>query len=159
MGFCTAFRNIMSRTMENPHASAILCETQVVKKIKEDKAAFKAKKEASMQQKALKDRGHEKPDITQKAFEMRMRKAATLGVVRLFNAVKDFQLRGQEDTAAVGSKVPIKRRSKEIAVSTQASFQKELNKERGPKRARRSETTRDTNRPGVISVSAGINPN
>merc|ERR1712183_372713 len=95
-GFCKAFASIMARSLENPKAPVLL-ETKVEAKLLEKKAEFKEKKMLMLQAKVLKDQGHTVPDITKKAFEMQLRKVATQGVVRLFNTVKEFQLRGEEE--------------------------------------------------------------
>merc|ERR1712217_347532 len=95
------------------------------------------KKLLSAQQKALKDRGHCIPDITQKSFETQLRKVATQGVVRLFNAVRDFQQRGGDEVDSKQvSKVPIKQRGKRLAEALKEKFDQILQQER-PKSRRK----------------------
>merc|ERR1712048_193142 len=102
--------SIMERDLKELDAP-VLAQTQLEQKIKERKAEFKEKKMLSLQRKGLKDQGHTKPEITEKTFEMQLRKIATRGVVRLFNAVQEFQRRGEEniDQKQI-SKVPVKSR-------------------------------------------------
>merc|ERR1719400_2461514 len=115
----------MSRNLKNPE-TPILSETPIAHNLKVKKAEFKEKKMLSLQQKALKDPGHVLPDITKKSFEAQLRQVATKGVVRLFNAVRDFQLKGVDDTAQgpAASRLPIKKRSKQIAEDSRKKFEK-----------------------------------
>merc|ERR1711964_913404 len=90
----------------------VLVETEVEKKLLEQKAEFKEKKMLSLQRKELKDQGHAKPDVTKHGFEMELRKIATQGVVRLFNTVQEFQSKHDDEAQRKEtSKLPLKKRS------------------------------------------------
>merc|ERR1712136_536927 len=82
---------IVSKDVEKPEAP-VLCETDIVQKISEQKKEAKDKRKLALVNKIKKDMGHEKVDITKKSFEVDLRKVATKGVVRLFNTVKEFHL-------------------------------------------------------------------
>eukprot|EP00440_Ansanella_granifera_P020345 gb/GFBE01022100.1/.p1 GENE.gb/GFBE01022100.1/~~gb/GFBE01022100.1/.p1 ORF type:complete len:211 (+),score=81.64 gb/GFBE01022100.1/:1-633(+) len=150
-GFCTAFASIMARSLTLPDAP-VLAETEIEQKLRERKAEFKEKKLQSLENKAVKDQGHALPDITQKNFELQLRKAATQGVVRLFNAVRDFQAHAgeNEEEKLELNKVPLKKRAKVIAASKEGKFKDVLKKAKQPKqpKAKRSSKT------GAASQSA-----
>merc|ERR1712151_986227 len=116
----------------------VLVETQLEQKIKERKAEFKEKKMLSLDRKGLKDQGHKKPEITEKSFEMQLRKIATQGVVRLFNAVQEFQRRGDENVdQKLISKVPVRGRARKIEKVSKEAFEDILRS--GPKKKRKLE--------------------
>eukprot|EP00929_Paragymnodinium_shiwhaense_P041822 TRINITY_DN21716_c0_g1_i1.p1 TRINITY_DN21716_c0_g1~~TRINITY_DN21716_c0_g1_i1.p1 ORF type:complete len:176 (+),score=77.92 TRINITY_DN21716_c0_g1_i1:74-601(+) len=130
-GFGAAFSSVLDRDIKENVAAPVLAETQVEKKIKEKKAEMREKKLQSLAKKAEKDKGHAKPDITQKAFELQLRKVATQGVVTLFNAVKDFQSRGQDtsfDAKAALGKTPIKERGQKMEKAAKQAFSDILEK-------------------------------
>ncbi|KAJ8658868.1 hypothetical protein O0I10_005250 [Lichtheimia ornata] len=58
------------------------------RKIEEEKLEYKARKVLAAEKKALKEKGHVIPDYTTFEYEKRLRKVATRGVVKLFNAVR-----------------------------------------------------------------------
>merc|ERR1712151_437853 len=114
----------------------VLVETQLEQKIKERKAEFKEKKMLSLDRKGLKDQGHKKPEITEKTFEMQLRKIATQGVVRLFNAVQEFQRRGDENVDSKKlSKVPVRGRARKIQKESKDAFEEIL--QNGPRKRRK----------------------
>jgi len=135
-GFSAAFSSIMERDLEKADAP-VLADTTIENKILERKAEMKEKRMKSLANKALKDQGHEMPDIINKTFEMQLRKIATQGVVRLFNAVKDFQARSEEnlDQREMG-KTPVARREKKMEKAQEKKFG-ELWQKRDPKAKRR----------------------
>merc|ERR1711972_879507 len=148
----TTFANIMARSLETKD-TPILSETDVSKKIKERRAEYKEKKLLSAQQKALKDRGHCIPDITQKSFETQLRKVATQGVVRLFNAVKDFQQRGADEVDSKQvSKLPIKQRGKRLVEASKEKFDQILQQERRPKSRRTAKAGASPGAPGPNQI-------
>ena len=75
------------------------------------------------------------PDITQKNFEAQLRKFATQGVVRLFNAVRDYQAHATDDKAEKYevNKVPLHQRAKMIVERKKETFAKSLNKVKKPR--------------------------
>jgi len=154
-GFCTAFRNIMGRTVEEGKVP-ILCDTKVTETLKARKAEFKEKRMLSMQKKAEKDKGHTLPDITKKGFEMQLRKIATTGVVRLFNTIKEFRMRigdEEEDQQRNLKKVPIRQRSKRAADTAKETFDKAWKE--GPSSKKRKTTNE---KKGQISLGIDIDP-
>lgn len=127
-GFCTAFASILSREMKT--SQPILAETEVETKIQQRKVEFKEKRLQAMQNRVPKDKGHAAVDILEKNFEMQLRKYATQGVVRLFNAVKDYQAHAGDDTIEKYelNKMPLRQRAKLMAESKKEKFQKSLKK-------------------------------
>ncbi|CAE7661804.1 EMB2654 [Symbiodinium sp. CCMP2592] len=132
-GFCTAFANILGRELES--SSPVLAETEIEKKLKASKEESKAKRLQSAENRTEKDRGHSLPDITQKNFEAQLRKFATQGVVRLFNAVRDYQAHATDDKAEKYevNKVPLHQRAKMIVERKKETFAKSLNKVKKPR--------------------------
>eukprot|EP00438_Fugacium_kawagutii_P029010 Skav204724 [mRNA] locus=scaffold1549:180140:180904:+ [translate_table: standard] len=128
-GFCTAFASILSRELKNPQGP-VLAETQVEEKIRQSKAEFKEKRLQAMENKVQKDKGHAEVNILEKNFEMQLRKYATQGVVRLFNAVKDYQAHAGDDKAEKYelNKLPLRQRAKLMAENKRERFEKSLKK-------------------------------
>ncbi|KAI9312888.1 Rrp15p-domain-containing protein [Dichotomocladium elegans] len=58
------------------------------RKIEDEKLERKARKVLAAEKKALKEKGRVIPDYTTFEYEKRLRKVATRGVVRLFNAIR-----------------------------------------------------------------------
>eukprot|EP00435_Cladocopium_sp_Y103_P063293 s524_g24.t2 len=132
-GFCTAFANILSRELQNSQAP-VLAETQVEEKIRQSKAEFKEKRLQAMENKVQKDKGHAAVDILEKNFEMQLRKYATQGVVRLFNAVKDYQAHADDKAEKYElNKMPLRQRAKLMAESKKEKFEKSLKKAKAKK--------------------------
>ena len=63
----------------------------VERKIEDEKLDHKARKILSAQKKALKEKGRVIPDYTTFDYEKGLRKVATRGVVKLFNAIRTQQ--------------------------------------------------------------------
>merc|ERR1712146_496049 len=93
-GLSSAFNSIMERELTKPEAP-VLCETQVEKNLRIQKEEYKEKKLLAQKEKRLQDQGHVQPHLSDKDFELQLRRIATKGVVRLFNTVKDFQTHGR----------------------------------------------------------------
>ena len=132
-GFCTAFANILGRELES--SSPVLAETEIEKKLKASKDESKAKRLQSAENRTEKDKGHSLPDITQKNFEAQLRKFATQGVVRLFNAVRDYQAHATDDKAEKYevNRVPLHQRAKMIVERKKETFAKSLSKVKKPR--------------------------
>merc|ERR1712039_581899 len=123
-GFSSAFNSIMERDLAKPSAP-VLSETLVEKELSDKKAEYKEKKQLAEKERSLKDQGHALPDTMDKAIELQLRRVATKGVVRLFNTVKEFQMRGfNEDESLRRGKVPIKKRRDKMAESAKDKFEK-----------------------------------
>ncbi|CDS08141.1 hypothetical protein LRAMOSA02089 [Lichtheimia ramosa] len=71
------------------------------RKIEEEKLEYKARKVLAAEKKALKEKGHVIPDYTTFEYEKRLRKVATRGVVKLFNAVRIQQKTTEHAVAEV----------------------------------------------------------
>jgi len=127
-GFCTAFANILNR--ELPRGSPVLAQTEIEQKLKASKEESKAKRLHAAENRGEKDKGHSLPDIMQKNFEAQLRKYATQGVVRLFNAVRDYQAHAGDDAAQQYEvkKLPLHKRAKMIVESKKESFTKAFSK-------------------------------
>lgn len=63
----------------------------IERKIEDEKLDYKARKILSAEKKKLRDTGRIIPDFTGYEYEKRLRKVATRGVVKLFNAVRTQQ--------------------------------------------------------------------
>merc|ERR1719277_1625093 len=116
-----------------------MCQTEVAEKIKERRIQYKEQKALNLKKKASRDKGYTIPDVTKKAFELGLRRVATQGIVRLFNAVKDYQHRNDEkETAQLASKASMKKRAQIIADVSKEKFDKLLNRpaEREKRKAR-----------------------
>mmetsp|Transcript_17939 Transcript_17939/g.28256 ORF Transcript_17939/g.28256 Transcript_17939/m.28256 type:complete len:223 (-) Transcript_17939:45-713(-) len=153
-GFCTAFTSIMERSLST-QSTPVLCETQVEKKLKEEKAEKKEKRQLADKERSLRDQGHALPSASSKDVELELRRIATKGVVRLFNTVKEFQTRGQDNDASkreVG-KVHIQKRKQKVAQAAQEKFS-ELWKSRdqGERKAKR----RRSGHKGVDGSAANV---
>ncbi|CAO3653526.1 unnamed protein product [Mucor hiemalis] len=61
------------------------------RKLEDEKLDYKARKIMSAEKKALKEKGRIIPDFTTFEYEKRLRKVATRGVVKLFNAIRTQQ--------------------------------------------------------------------
>ncbi|GAA5814472.1 hypothetical protein MFLAVUS_007969 [Mucor flavus] len=61
------------------------------RKLEDEKLDYKARKIISAEKKALKEKGRIIPDFTTFEYEKRLRKVATRGVVKLFNAIRTQQ--------------------------------------------------------------------
>ncbi|KAI9260472.1 Rrp15p-domain-containing protein [Phascolomyces articulosus] len=61
------------------------------RKIEDEKLEYKARKLLTAEKKAQKERGRVIPDYTSFDYEKRLRKVATRGVVKLFNAIRTQQ--------------------------------------------------------------------
>lgn len=61
------------------------------RKLEDEKLDYKARKIMSAEKKALKEKGRIIPDFTSFEYEKRLRKVATRGVVKLFNAIRTQQ--------------------------------------------------------------------
>lgn len=61
------------------------------RKLEDEKLDYKARKIMSAEKKALKEKGRVIPDFTTFEYEKRLRKVATRGVVKLFNAIRTQQ--------------------------------------------------------------------
>merc|ERR1712129_263580 len=81
-----------------------------------------------MGKKASRDKGYTIPDVTKKAFELSLRRVATQGIVRLFNAVKDYQQRNEEtDTAQLAKSASMRKRAQIMADVSKEKFEKLMN--------------------------------
>jgi len=143
-GFCKAFATIMGKSLELQNNSPVMCQTEVAAKIIERRKAYKEQKVKNLKEKASRDRGYTIPDVTKKAFELGLRRVATQGIVRLFNAVKDYQSRQDEqDTSQLVKGVVMRKKAQIMADVSKEKFEKLLNsvdkKDRAQEQQRRKE--------------------
>merc|ERR1719491_838718 len=102
-----------------------MSQTEVAEKIKERRIQYKEQKVRSLKLKASRDNGYTIPDVTKKAFELGLRRVATQGIVRLFNAVKDYQHRNDEkEIAQLASRAGMKKRAQIMADVSKEKFEK-----------------------------------
>ncbi|CAJ1418852.1 unnamed protein product [Effrenium voratum] len=140
-GFCSACASILGRELTQPDAP-VLAETQLEQKLRQGKAELKEKRIQALENKVQKDKGHALPDVLMKNLEVHLRKYATQGVVRLFNAVKDYQAHTEDKDKVEKyefNKMPLKQRGKLLAKSKQEKFEKSLKKAKAAK-------SKDTNK-------------
>merc|ERR1712094_33418 len=114
-GLCSAFNGIMGRQLPKPDMP-VLCETQVEKTLRDQKAEYKEKKLLAMKEKSLQNQGCVLPQLSDKALELQLRRVATKGVVRLFNTIKEFQNRDEDEVMPRHQRrnMPIKKRASEM---------------------------------------------
>merc|ERR1740121_2680716 len=124
-----------------------MSQTEVAEKIKERRIQYKEQKALNLKKKASRDAGYTIPDVTKKAFELGLRRVATQGIVRLFNAVKDYQQRNDEqDTAQLAKSASLRKRAQIMADVSKEKFERLLNsadkKDRAAEVQRRKEMAR-----------------
>ncbi|KAI9480417.1 MAG: ribosomal RNA-processing protein [Benjaminiella poitrasii] len=91
--FSSAMTNILASSLSgSDKKQPILARSKgVERKIEDEKLDYKARKILSAQKKALQEKGRVIPDYTTFEYEKRLRKVATRGVVKLFNAIRTQQ--------------------------------------------------------------------
>ncbi|KAI7904947.1 Rrp15p-domain-containing protein [Cokeromyces recurvatus] len=91
--FSNAMTNILASSLSgSDKKQPILARSKgVERKLEDEKLDYKARKILSAQKKALKEKGRVIPDYTTFEYEKRLRKVATRGVVKLFNAIRTQQ--------------------------------------------------------------------
>ncbi|EIE89371.1 hypothetical protein RO3G_14082 [Rhizopus delemar RA 99-880] len=91
--FSSAMTNILASSLTGADKKQpILARSKgVERKIEDEKLDYKARKILSAQKKAEKERGRVIPDYTTFDYEKKLRKVATRGVVKLFNAIRTQQ--------------------------------------------------------------------
>lgn len=80
---------------------------------------YKLRKTVAGTTRTMEKFAHRKPDITKKLHENALKKIATKGVVRLFNAVKDFQ--SKEHRASAEAKIE---KAKKLKKNIRADMQR-----------------------------------
>ncbi|KAF7720971.1 hypothetical protein EC973_005665 [Apophysomyces ossiformis] len=91
--FSEAMTKILASTLKGTDKKQpILARSKgTERKIEDEKLEYKARKILSSEKKALKSKGRVIPDYTTFDYEKNLRKVATRGVVKLFNAVRTQQ--------------------------------------------------------------------
>ncbi|KAI9270842.1 Rrp15p-domain-containing protein [Sporodiniella umbellata] len=91
--FSDAMAKMLASSLKgNEKNQPILARSKnVERKIEDEKLDYKARKILSAQKKAEKERGRIIPDYTTFDYEKKLRKVATRGVVKLFNAIRTQQ--------------------------------------------------------------------
>ncbi|PHZ14100.1 Rrp15p-domain-containing protein [Rhizopus microsporus ATCC 52813] len=97
----------------------------VERKIEDEKLDYKAQKILSVQKKAAKEKGRVIPDYTSFEYEKRLRKVATRGVVKLFNAIRTQQKVTEVAVQSVTNKsktLSAVEKAKDVATMSKSSF-------------------------------------
>ncbi|CEG67432.1 hypothetical protein RMATCC62417_03863 [Rhizopus microsporus] len=97
----------------------------VERKIEDEKLDYKAQKILSAQKKAAKEKGRVIPDYTSFEYEKRLRKVATRGVVKLFNAIRTQQKVTEVAVQSVTNKsktLSAVEKAKDVATMSKSSF-------------------------------------
>ncbi|KAG2202812.1 hypothetical protein INT46_009972 [Mucor plumbeus] len=95
------------------------------RKLEDEKLDYKARKIMSAEKKALKEKGRVIPDFTSFEYEKRLRKVATRGVVKLFNAIRTQQkvtevaVQNASDTRKTLSAIE---KARNVSTMTKSSF-------------------------------------
>ncbi|KAK4517677.1 uncharacterized protein ATC70_001018 [Mucor velutinosus] len=91
--FSDAMTKILASTLTgSDKRQPILARSKgLERKLEDEKLDYKARKIMSAEKKALKEKGRVIPDFTTFEYEKRLRKVATRGVVKLFNAIRTQQ--------------------------------------------------------------------
>ncbi|KAL1934402.1 hypothetical protein VTP01DRAFT_6584 [Rhizomucor pusillus] len=91
--FATAINKILASNLKgNDKKQPILARSKgTERRIADEKLEYKARKVLAAEKKANRERGRIIPDFTTYEYEKRLRKVATRGVVKLFNAVRAQQ--------------------------------------------------------------------
>ncbi|KAG0168772.1 hypothetical protein DFQ30_004348 [Apophysomyces sp. BC1015] len=91
--FSEAMTKILASTLKGADKKQpILARSKgTERKIEDEKLEYRARKLLSSEKKALKSKGRVVPDYTTFEYEKKLRKVATRGVVKLFNAIRTQQ--------------------------------------------------------------------
>ncbi|KAI9308864.1 Rrp15p-domain-containing protein [Cunninghamella echinulata] len=125
--FSEAMTNILGSALTGgDRKQPILARSKgVERKIEDEKLEYKAKKMLSAEKKKIKNQGRIIPDYTTFEYEKRLRKVATRGVVKLFNAIRTQQkvteVAVQEATATRGTQLA-KEKAKNVSTMSKSSF-------------------------------------
>ncbi|ORX46236.1 hypothetical protein BCR36DRAFT_298016, partial [Piromyces finnis] len=79
---------------------------EIEQKIEDEKLDYKARKALTAERKRLEEKDRVIPDFTTFEYEKKLRKLATRGVVKLFNAIKTAQEKSNEVHTLVTNKKP-----------------------------------------------------
>ncbi|RDY13267.1 RRP15-like protein, partial [Mucuna pruriens] len=131
--FKMAFRNIMNKSVPDDMLGPVLSGHRklVIDKLAEEEAEREIKGEAKKEKQMLAEKGHAKPATYLDSHEKFLISVATKGVVKLFNAVRDFvhllQV-NKAQTAQKGLDPSRTKDAKEIRKRTKEAFFSELGK-------------------------------
>jgi len=103
-----ALASVMSRILNtDTNEKPILAKAkEIEQKIEDEKLDYKARKALTAERKKLEEKDRVIPDYTTFEYEKKLRKLATRGVVKLFNAIKAAQEKSNEVHTLVTNKKP-----------------------------------------------------
>lgn len=103
-----ALASVMSRILNtDTNEKPILAKAkEIEQKIEDEKLDYKARKALTAERKKLEEKDRVIPDYTTFEYEKKLRKLATRGVVKLFNAIKTAQEKSNEVHTLVTNKKP-----------------------------------------------------
>ncbi|ORX58305.1 Rrp15p-domain-containing protein [Hesseltinella vesiculosa] len=122
-----AMTNILGSTLTgSDRKQPILARSKgTERKLEDEKLEYKARKMLTAEKRKLKDKGRVIPDYTGFEYEKRLRKVATRGVVKLFNAIRMQQKMTETavETATVerGTQMA-KDKAKNVSTMSKANF-------------------------------------
>ncbi|KAI8060542.1 Rrp15p-domain-containing protein [Gongronella butleri] len=125
--FSEAMTNILGSTLTgSDRKQPILARSKgTERKLEDEKLEYKARKMLTAEKRKLKDQGRVIPNFTTFEYEKRLRKVATRGVVKLFNAIRMQQKLTETavDEATVQSGTMIaKEKAKNVSTMSKANF-------------------------------------
>ncbi|KAI8642827.1 Rrp15p-domain-containing protein [Parasitella parasitica] len=125
--FSDAMTKILASTLTgSDRKQPILARSKgLERKIEDDKLDYKARKIMSAEKKALKEKGRVIPDFTTFEYEKRLRKVATRGVVKLFNAIRTQQKVTEvavQNAADTRKTLAAKEKAKSVSTMSKSSF-------------------------------------
>ncbi|ORX64163.1 Rrp15p-domain-containing protein [Anaeromyces robustus] len=154
-----ALASVMSRILNtDTNEKPILAKAkEIEQKIEDEKLDYKARKAITAERKKLEEKDRVIPDYTTFEYEKKLRKLATRGVVKLFNAIKTAQEKSNEVHTLVTNKKP----KVEVAKKSFMDMLQESNKrktETNEKTSNKKENS-DSKEPAwnVFSDSYGMN--
>jgi len=123
-----ALASVMSRILNtDTNEKPILAKAkEIEQKIEDEKLDYKARKALTAERKKLEEKDRVIPDYTTFEYEKKLRKLATRGVVKLFNAIKTAQEKSNEVHTLVTNKKP----KVEVAKKSFMDMLQETNKQK-----------------------------
>ncbi|KAI8984700.1 Rrp15p-domain-containing protein [Mycotypha africana] len=125
--FSSAMTKILSHKLSgSDKKQPILARSKgVERKIEDEKLDYKARKILAAQKKAAKEKGRVIPDFTTFDYEKKLRKVATRGVVKLFNAIRTQQKMTEvavNNAASTKKTLNAIERAKDVSTMSKSSF-------------------------------------
>jgi len=152
-----ALASVMSRILHTEtNEKPILAKAkEIEQKIEDEKLDYKARKALTAERKKLEEKDRVIPDYTTFEYEKKLRKLATRGVVKLFNAIKTAQEKSNEVHTLVTNKKP----KVEVAKKSFMDMLQETNKQKSSTKELSNKENSESKEPtwNVFSDNYGMN--